>query len=149
MPLLEDLDLSVNLINVLPEELGKLTNLKKLVIASNKLVTLPISIGELQNLTALDCRSNELSEIPDTIGDLLRCQKMDFSNNMLTELPWNLWKLQHGKLVVLDVNYNPLIVPPKPILNKGTPCVLEWLRRNERVGRKSKVIGLTLKETSK
>jgi len=47
----------------------------------------------------------------------------------------------------LDLAYNPLVIPPKPVVNKGTPVILNWLRRNEKEGRKHKIVGLTIKET--
>lgn len=69
---------------------------------------------------------------------------MDLSHNMITELPWEVGSLD--RLTVLDLSHNPTVIPPKPVLNKGTPAVLAWLKRNEREGRKAKVLGLTLKE---
>lgn len=68
------------------------------------------------------------------------CTKIDLSHNMLTELPWEMANL--SALNILDVGHNPLIIPPRSAIQKGTQEVLLWLKKNEKEGRKSKVSGL-------
>jgi hypothetical protein len=65
------------------------------------------------------------------------------SHNMVTELPWELGNLV-GSLTQLNVDHNPLIVPPKVVITKGTEGMLDWLAKNEKTGRKAKVSGLGL-----
>jgi len=48
---------------------------------------------------------------------------------MMTELPWELGKLE-DTLKILDVQYNPLVIPPRPIVDKGTQTTLTWLAKN-------------------
>lgn len=80
---------------------------------------------------------------PPEIGDLTALGKLDVSHNMLTELPWELHQLT-GTIRVVDVllsspslfphfqvQYNPLVIPPRPIVDKGTGAILEWLKKNE------------------
>jgi len=35
----------------------------------------------------------------------------------------------------MDINNNPLVIPPPEVLNRGTPAVLMWLRKNEKTVR--------------
>ena len=48
---------------------------------------------------------------------------------MITELPWELYKATN--LSSMDVSHNPIVVPPKPIVTKGTAAMLAWLKANE------------------
>lgn len=50
---------------------------------------------------------------------------------MLTELPWELGSLEKN-LNNLDISHNPLVVPPKAVINKGTKEILIWLQKNEK-----------------
>jgi hypothetical protein len=40
-----------------------------------------------------------------------------------------------AKLEVMDISHNPLVIPPPDVLNRGTPAVLAWLRKNEKTVR--------------
>lgn len=35
-------------------------------------------------------------------------------------------------LHVMELGHNPLVIPPGPIVNKGTSAILEWLKKNEK-----------------
>jgi len=63
---------------------------------------------------------------------------------MLTELPWDMALMT--ELKNLDVSHNPLVIPPRPVIQKGTEAILEWIKKNEKEGRKGKVSGLGMKE---
>jgi len=60
---------------------------------------------------------------------------------MLVSLPYEMGNMQQN-LKVLDVSRNTLIVPPRPIVDKGTACILDWLQKNR--GKEVKVSGLTV-----
>jgi len=60
---------------------------------------------------------------------------------MLTELPWELGGLDRN-LNILEIGHNPLVIPPSNVVNKGTPEILEWLKKNEKEGRRGKASGL-------
>jgi len=49
-------------------------------------------------------------------------------------------------LNILEVGHNPLVIPPRPVVNKGTAEILQWLKKNEKEGRKGKVSGLGIKK---
>jgi hypothetical protein len=36
-------------------------------------------------------------------------------------------------LTTLDVSHNPLVIPPKMEVNKGTRLMLNWLKKNEKI----------------
>jgi len=118
--------------------------LKKLNISGNALRKIPGSIGELAAIEVIDAKHNELSKLPIEVGNLATLKKFDLSHNMLTELPWELGNLEKT-VKLIDVNYNPLVIPPRPVVDKGTGAMLNWLVKNEEKGRKAKVSGLGLK----
>lgn len=76
-----------NKINSLPESIGELRNLRKLMLENNRIGVLPEGIGNLKNLTDLDLRSNHLTALPEEIGSLHALRFLDLRNNQLTSLP--------------------------------------------------------------
>lgn len=62
---LEELDLSGNALEELPESLGSLSALQRLAVARNRLHTLPASLGRLGKLQHLDLADNLLASLPD------------------------------------------------------------------------------------
>lgn len=59
---------------------------------------------------------------------------------MLTELPWEMGKLENT-IKLVDVQYNPLVIPPRPIVDKGTQQMLNWLSKNEEKAKASRSKG--------
>jgi Leucine-rich repeat (LRR) protein len=55
---LEVLDLSHNLLNNLPAELGLLVNLQMLFLSHNQLKSVPVAISQLTNLLGIDTSDN-------------------------------------------------------------------------------------------
>ncbi len=104
---------------------------------------LPNAIGELVGISYLEAKSNEIAELPASLGNLVNCFKMDFSHNMLTVLVPELGKLE-GKLNNLEISHNPVVIPPQPVLNRGTREVLKYLRENDRLIKEGKISGLGL-----
>ena len=96
----------------LPEELGKLLNLKTLDLHRNSIEKLPAAIGCLKELKNLDVSGNELQLLPAELGELTLLQTINVNCNKLTELPSveNLKKLSR-----LDVSHNQLSELPDGI----------------------------------
>jgi len=92
------------------------------------------------HLQVLDCKHNEIASLPAEIGTLFSLTKLDLSFNMLTQLPWEMASLNQN-LKTLDVSRNTLIIPPRPIVDKGTAAILEYLAINKD---KVKAHGLTV-----
>ncbi|XP_022776161.1 plant intracellular Ras-group-related LRR protein 3 isoform X2 [Durio zibethinus] len=118
---LEELDASSNLLQYLPDSIGLLLNLRILNVSGNKLNALPESIARCSSLLELDASFNNLSCLPTNIGEL------DLSNNQIRALPYTFGRL--GKLSKLNLDQNPLIVPPMEIANKGADAVKEFMSK--------------------
>lgn len=65
-----DLDIRSNQLTELPESIGQLTRLRRLMVSNNQLDRLPDSIGQLINLECLDISDNPLTTLPESIVHL-------------------------------------------------------------------------------
>ncbi len=110
---LAKLVLSDNQLSLLPESLIQLTQLTKLDLAGNQLTTLPESLCQLTQLTALDLSRNRLTALPEWLGRLTLLTKLFVFANRLTSLPESFGHLK--RLRSLDLSYNGLAVLPDPI----------------------------------
>lgn len=91
----------------LPENIGDLSNLTKLMIHNNyNLESLPESIGQLSNLETLYIESNSyLKSIPESIGKLSSLVSLTIqSNSDLESIPESIGQLL--KLSTLKIEYN-------------------------------------------
>lgn len=91
----------------IPEELGKLTQLKGLILNNHALTgAIPSSLGRLTNLRTLELRSNQLNEgIPSSLGDLINLEELLLDRNELTgELPSSLGNLINLQYLWVDFN---------------------------------------------
>jgi internalin A len=119
----EELDLSGNDLTELPPSIGKLKNLKKLILGKwdseqqksfgNKLTSLPLEISKLTNLRSLDLSDNSFSEIPDSITRLTNLRSLDLSDNSFSEIPDSITRLTN--LQSLNLSYNSLSTIPDSI----------------------------------
>ncbi|MGB3790014.1 MAG: leucine-rich repeat domain-containing protein, partial [Phormidesmis sp.] len=114
------LDLAGMEIDELPPEIGKLTNLKTLVLGlwdkkrgsrGNKLTTLPDEIGQLTGLRSLFLGYNRFEELPEVVGKLGKLRSLDLSSNQLSTLPEIVGQLQ--SLTLLDLSSNQLSTLPE------------------------------------
>lgn len=71
----------------IPETIGKLKYLKKLILKRNNIQYLPESIRELAFLKELDISHNKLQEIPQSIKYLKKLQKINLKHNKVKEIP--------------------------------------------------------------
>lgn len=116
---LHDLDLSLNKLELVPENSGVATlrNLKFLNLSSNHISEIAeLAFSALKNLNVLDLSGNQLRSLP---GRLFRDSEMTvlrLANNGLMELPSGLFKML-AKLLVLDVSGNQIT---SETLNKET-----------------------------
>jgi len=100
---LEDLNLTGNMLSVLPEELGSATTLRTLVLNGNVLKTLPHSIGKLENLEKLEINNNDLVELPKEIGRLSLVETLSITGNPISTLPDSIGAMRN--LVNLDMSF--------------------------------------------
>ncbi|KAM6595062.1 hypothetical protein CsatA_002765 [Cannabis sativa] len=112
LPSLEYLHLKNNeLVGLLPQWLGQLRNLVKLILNKNLLNgPIPKSLGSLQNITHLDLSENRLNgTLPENLGKLSELSFLDVSFNQLTDglIPNSIGNIQY--LNVLDLSSNNII----------------------------------------
>ncbi|VXD22113.1 leucine-rich repeat domain-containing protein [Planktothrix paucivesiculata] len=121
-----ELDVSGNELRVLPPEIGKLHQLKKLFLGKyiedkdgytsvigNPLTALPGEIGQLTNLEELHIVKNRLTGLPVEITQLTNLQTLDLSSNQLSSLPVEITQLTN--LQTLDLWNNQLSSLPVEI----------------------------------
>ncbi|XP_028324431.1 leucine-rich repeat-containing protein 18 [Gouania willdenowi] len=103
---IEELDLSRNLIEKLPDNFGDFSSLKKLDLHSNKLESLPESIGNLMSLTHLNLSNNRLTSegLPSSLGSLLNLKTLNLGLNQLDMLPSSLEALENLEELALFDN---------------------------------------------
>ncbi|KAG4097599.1 L domain-like protein [Neocallimastix lanati (nom. inval.)] len=98
--------LNDNKIRVIPPDIGKLTNLYHLDLSFNILSNLPKEIGNLKNLRKLILNGNKLIEIPEEIGTMTELKILQLQNNLLTDIPTSIIKLEF--LVELNISKNKI-----------------------------------------
>ncbi|KAL2023494.1 hypothetical protein VTK56DRAFT_2490 [Thermocarpiscus australiensis] len=116
---LVDLDLSFNLISVLPDAIGRLRNLEKFVITNNRLSgTFPDSFKNLTSLRELDIKFNTITNI-EVIAQLPRLEILTADHNSISQFVGAFERLRSLKL-----NSNPITkfeiraaVPTLKVLN--------------------------------
>lgn len=124
---LKKLSIQLNKVRNFPTSIGEMRSLQYLDAHFNELRGLPKSIGNLSNLEVLDLSSNfsDLRELPDTIGDLNNLKELDVSNNQIQELPLTFGRLD--KLTKLNIDQNPLVIPPKKVVEEGLNAVKVYM----------------------
>lgn len=102
-PFLEELNLSRNQLNTLPEALGNLKWLRRLDVSKNKIENLPASIGRCERLEELVVNQNELTTLPDSIGKCMRLRMVDAWSNNIDQLPATMAELKGLEVIDLRV----------------------------------------------
>lgn len=113
-----ELDLSGNELTVLPPEIGKLTQLKKLILGKYEYNDKGDIVGTI---------GNKLSALPAEIGQLHHLEELQVVDNRLSSLPPQIGQLT--KLTDLKLDGNPLESPPPEIREKGSRAILDFYRQ--------------------
>ena len=121
-----ELDLSNLALTEVPESIGQLTQLEKLVLggwskdSQNQLTGLPDEIANLTQLQELNLSYNQFIGLPDAIANLTQLKELDLSENQLTGLPDAISKRSFSGSVAfrLGLVYCLWQMLPSPILQK-------------------------------
>ncbi|XP_020600179.1 plant intracellular Ras-group-related LRR protein 4-like [Phalaenopsis equestris] len=155
---LAELRADYNCLKCLPEAIGRLSSLEILSVRYNNIKGFPTTIASLSKLKEVDASFNELESIPESlclvttlvrlnvsnnfadlqllpraIGNLEVLEELDISNNQIKVLPDSFGMLT--QLCVLQMEENPLEVPPRHVANMGAQAVVHYMA--EMAGRKA------------
>lgn len=109
---LEVIDLYYNELEVIPEAIGKMKDLKILFLSNNKLYSLPESLGNLTDLEELYLHHNRLSVLPASLSGLKQLEVARVNANYLVDFPRQFLDKPH--LRDLDVSDNQIkTIPPE------------------------------------
>lgn len=127
---LERIVISETFIDYIPESFCKLANLKTAIIDKNPFLTkLPTCFGDLINLNYLDLEWNNLETLPSSIGNLKKLEYLNLYRNNLTQLPESIGSLE--SLSMLDISLNKIEEFPKAIFNLKSMEYSSSLKWNE------------------
>ncbi|MES2820296.1 MAG: leucine-rich repeat-containing protein kinase family protein [Pseudomonadota bacterium] len=123
---LEVLNLSGNALSSLPDDLGRLKQLRVLFCSDNRFTELPASIGQCRQLDILGFKANRIERVPaaalpsslrwliltdnaiehlpETLGDCIRLQKLMLAGNRLQALPERLACCTRLELLRISAN---------------------------------------------
>mmetsp|Transcript_19404 Transcript_19404/g.32601 ORF Transcript_19404/g.32601 Transcript_19404/m.32601 type:complete len:573 (+) Transcript_19404:98-1816(+) len=102
-PCLTWLTLTNNKIRYLPQSIGKLTKLRKLLVADNALTALPSSLANCKSLELIRAADNLLEDIPPEILDLPKLTWLGLSGNPLARTDKRTDMLKHVEYKALTM----------------------------------------------
>eukprot|EP00698_Gefionella_okellyi_P025266 TRINITY_DN9199_c0_g1_i1.p1 TRINITY_DN9199_c0_g1~~TRINITY_DN9199_c0_g1_i1.p1 ORF type:complete len:453 (-),score=48.29 TRINITY_DN9199_c0_g1_i1:9-1367(-) len=131
---LSELDVSGNLLDVLPPSICQLTSLDKLFLDGNQLTALPDTMfSGLSNLSVLCLQNNALVTLPAGIAQLRCLNELRLDGNRISCLAPELGSLPHlVRLSAASEKY--LRLPPPSVVSKGPDEIRAFLRTLEQHG---------------
>jgi len=106
LPLMETLNLSKNVFNTLPDTIGSLSCLRRIVLSDNQLSSLPIDLFAMPKIAEIYAERNYIRELPKGISVAMNLTKLMLSDNQISFVPEEVCELP--KLERLDLRNNPL-----------------------------------------
>jgi Leucine-rich repeat (LRR) protein len=106
-----DLDLRNLNLTSLPPELGKLQQLKRIILTNNQLKSLPPEIEKLTQLGTLVLSNNLFSSLPPVVVKLNNLNNLFISYNRLSSLPKEIGNLQNLAMLYVDNNQISTLPP--------------------------------------
>lgn len=84
-PELQELDLSYNQLEALPDKISQAKNLEVVDLSFNKFKHFPKALLKLEKLRTLDIRNNEIKELPEEIKNLKKLEIVYLAGNELDQ----------------------------------------------------------------
>eukprot|EP00833_Pecoramyces_ruminatium_P017410 jgi/Orpsp1_1/1191442/evm.model.d7180000085838.1 len=82
-------------VSTLPNEISKLTKLKKLILNDNSISIIPSTIGELKELEELELGKNNLINFNVNLSKLTKLKKLNLSINDIDSIPSSIGDLEN------------------------------------------------------
>ena len=114
---LEELHIATNYLTSLPKEIGRLSNLRGIYAGGNRLMEVPAEIGQLKKLERLTLARNQLLSLPQSIGEMRSLRELNLAENALTHVPVEIGHLL--ELRRLDLAHNAISELPDSIGGLG------------------------------
>ncbi|GIK38178.1 MAG: hypothetical protein BroJett011_20110 [Chloroflexota bacterium] len=140
---LTELNLGGNPLFVFPQVISQLKNLIELYLFRTELTSLPNSIKQLENLATLHLWNNLFTSIPEVLYELFSLELLSFwnastgdknrSDNQIKEISPKILQLKNLK--ILDLEDNPIEIPPPEVVAKGVEAIKEYFRQLEAEGK--------------
>ncbi|KAH3885315.1 hypothetical protein DPMN_009309 [Dreissena polymorpha] len=116
LTLLNYLEISSTKLSIVPDGIGKLSSLTKLVLCNNALEELTPEVGKLTSLKLLNVSNNKLKSVPVEIQNLNELDTLNLSINQLQDIP-NLSSLTN--LHVINISNNQIESLPDGIFDSS------------------------------
>uniref|UniRef100_A0A336LWP4 CSON006581 protein n=1 Tax=Culicoides sonorensis TaxID=179676 RepID=A0A336LWP4_CULSO len=145
--LLTTLNLADNQLKKLPDDIGRLENLREFFVSNNLISHLPQTINKLKKLVLLDVSNNKLTSIQEIV--VMPCLKVlnIKGNRGLKQLSTGLTTCQDLIDIVLDLD--TIEEPPIEICRGGTSNILKYLSTGEVVLYEEEVVDAGLDKALK
>ncbi|GMH38386.1 hypothetical protein BSKO_06270 [Bryopsis sp. KO-2023] len=111
---------------MIPGTMTGLVNLRRISLPMTTTPEFPKDLLSLPSLNMIDLSSNSITFLPENITKLSNLAELNISNNNIAHLPPRLG-LMHPTLKVVMLEGNLLKTIRRPLLEKGTPALLEYL----------------------
>lgn len=109
-------------VHSIPKDLiASMTHVESITIYKQVLESIPENIGDLQNIKRLVFSNNAIKHIPDSIGKLQQLETLDLSGNFIDQLPKSISYLANLKELKLGRNAFKDIRAQKKQLKKILP----------------------------
>jgi Leucine-rich repeat (LRR) protein len=123
---LDLLDLSGNMISVVPAVLDTLVQLRSLNLRNNRLAKLEATFTPLKKLTRLSLQENRLSEIPKGVRELVHLKELLWYANSLCRVPEAARQME---ITALNLSNNQLSELDVNAVSESPPAFAGSLRR--------------------
>eukprot|EP00002_Diphylleia_rotans_P000134 TRINITY_DN10072_c0_g1_i3.p1 TRINITY_DN10072_c0_g1~~TRINITY_DN10072_c0_g1_i3.p1 ORF type:complete len:1168 (+),score=178.51 TRINITY_DN10072_c0_g1_i3:199-3702(+) len=101
-------------------------NFEEFHLQHNEITVIPEGFVALTRLQILDISYNLLVQLPEWLGALKSLRILNFSHNAVSRIPVSLGNLAY--LTILELEDNPIIFPPKHVVEGGVSSIIAYLQ---------------------